>query len=212
MNGSVVMAEFKDKSIYPNRVAVKSLSSHKAQNIFQAYFMMQEAYIITRNPHPNIIQGIKVFCNELGTAKIALELMSCSLADFLHIHKEENNSGFSLLIPEDIVVYLFYNVKYFLLKCKLITKKILSLQIVKGLVHLIDVFGLYHGDIKPDNVLLHENSSVKLADFGLCRRAGRKHIGLNGTPLVNLVTNNKMTHVISLPIFFWGDFFLVYGT
>ncbi|KAI7888390.1 kinase-like domain-containing protein [Mucor mucedo] len=167
MNGQVLLGEFKDESIYADHVAVKSLSSYQPHSIFDAYLIVQEAYVMTRHPHQNIIRGIKVFCSQLGQPTIAMELMDCSLFEFINLHYVLR--GVPKKIPVDIVVYIFHN------------KKIV--QIVNGLGHLLDIFGLFHGDIKPENILMHENGSIKISDFGLCKRAGRRHPGGTGTTM-----------------------------
>ena len=46
----------------------------------------------------------------------------------------------------------------------------LALQICGGLEHA-HASGLVHRDIKPGNLLLSENGTVKIADFGIARAA-----------------------------------------
>jgi serine/threonine protein kinase len=41
--------------------------------------------------------------------------------------------------------------------------------ICHGLRHLHDEQCIFHGDIKPDNILLDENLEPKIIDFGLSR-------------------------------------------
>ena len=47
-------------------------------------------------------------------------------------------------------------------------------QICEGLVHLHEL-GWVHGDLKPDNVLLMEDGSVRLSDFGLASELDGTH-------------------------------------
>ncbi|CAA3015954.1 mitogen-activated kinase kinase kinase NPK1-like [Olea europaea subsp. europaea] len=59
--------------------------------------------------------------------------------------------------------------------------------LLKGL-HYIHKVGYVHCDIKLQNILLCQDGGVKIADFGLAKRAGRKEEGvssyeLRGTPL-----------------------------
>ncbi|KAL9241569.1 hypothetical protein vseg_015669 [Gypsophila vaccaria] len=55
-------------------------------------------------------------------------------------------------------------------------------EILKGLCHVHEL-GFVHCDIKPDNVLVFEDNSVKLADFGMSRRVEEGGLGCTGTPL-----------------------------
>ncbi|KAK4426375.1 Mitogen-activated protein kinase kinase kinase [Sesamum alatum] len=59
--------------------------------------------------------------------------------------------------------------------------------LLKG-IHYIHKFGYVHCDIKLQNILLAANGRVKIADFGLAKRAGGRNGGapgceLRGTPL-----------------------------
>jgi len=42
-------------------------------------------------------------------------------------------------------------------------------SITDALYYLHDVIGVAHRDVKPNNVLVHENGACKLSDFGLCQ-------------------------------------------
>ncbi|MEU5110877.1 protein kinase [Streptomyces longwoodensis] len=53
-------------------------------------------------------------------------------------------------------------------------------EICEGLAHLHGL-GWVHGDLKPDNVLLMADGSVRLSDFGLAR-PGFPHLGLQQLP------------------------------
>ncbi|KAF7827945.1 mitogen-activated protein kinase kinase kinase 17 [Senna tora] len=57
-------------------------------------------------------------------------------------------------------------------------------SIVEGLRH-IHARGFVHCDVKPANILLFENGDVKIADFGLAKKAGEKqrNCELRGTPM-----------------------------
>ncbi|KAJ6997379.1 mitogen-activated protein kinase kinase kinase 17-like [Populus alba x Populus x berolinensis] len=57
-------------------------------------------------------------------------------------------------------------------------------SILKGLRH-IHAKGFVHCDLKLDNILLFENEEVKIADFGLARKAGKAQgrAEIRGTPL-----------------------------
>ncbi|CAK7337690.1 unnamed protein product [Dovyalis caffra] len=57
-------------------------------------------------------------------------------------------------------------------------------SILKGLRHIHDM-GFVHCDLKLENMLLFENEEVKIADFGLAKKAGKKQgrAEIRGTPL-----------------------------
>ncbi|KAJ6419874.1 hypothetical protein OIU84_029904 [Salix udensis] len=68
-------------------------------------------------------------------------------------------------------------------------------SILKGLRHIHDK-GFVHCDMKLDNMLLFENGEVKIADFGLAKKAGEKQgrVEIRGTPLYmapESVNNNE---------------------
>ena len=46
--------------------------------------------------------------------------------------------------------------------------KRIALQLLKGLRH-IHSLGVIHCDLKPENIFLDENNTVKIGDFGLAR-------------------------------------------
>jgi serine/threonine protein kinase len=54
-------------------------------------------------------------------------------------------------------------------------------QIADGMAHMHRV-GVYHSDLKPNNVLLSRAGVVKIIDFGLARIRGEKSGRLQGTP------------------------------
>lgn len=110
MNGSVLMGEFKNKKIYAGKVAVKNLASAGARYMLEAYLTIQEAYIMTGKSHPNIVQGIKVFCDDDGYARIAMELMDSSLETLYKIHVPDSFGEAVHLMPVGVAIYILHEV------------------------------------------------------------------------------------------------------
>jgi eukaryotic-like serine/threonine-protein kinase len=123
-------------------VAVKVLAEHLAdQPGFHDRFL-REARLAAKLSHPNIVQVFDVG-EENGTPFIVMECVEGStLADEL---KERGPLG-----PNEVVD--------------------LALQICGALEHA-HAAGLVHRDIKPQNLLLRADRTVKIADFGIARAA-----------------------------------------
>jgi serine/threonine protein kinase len=54
-------------------------------------------------------------------------------------------------------------------------------QVAEGVVHM-HRRGVYHSDLKPNNILLSRAGQVKIIDFGLAQVRGEKNQRLQGTP------------------------------
>ena len=123
-------------------VAVKVLADHLADRPdFQDRFL-REARLAAQLSHPNIVQVFDVG-EEDGAPYIVMECVEGStLAQEL---KERER-----LEPEEVID--------------------LALQICGGLEHA-HAAGLVHRDIKPQNLLLRPDGTVKIADFGIARAA-----------------------------------------
>jgi serine/threonine protein kinase len=123
-------------------VAVKVLAEHLAdQPDFRDRFL-REARLAAQLSHPNVVQVFDVG-EEDGKPFIVMECVEGStLAEEL---KERGR-----LEPEEVVD--------------------LALQICGGLEHA-HAAGLVHRDIKPQNLLLRPDGTVKIADFGIARAA-----------------------------------------
>jgi eukaryotic-like serine/threonine-protein kinase len=123
-------------------VAVKVLAEHLAdQPDFHDRFL-REARLAAQLSHPNVVQVFDVG-EEDGSPFIVMECVEGStLADEL----QERGR----LDPDEVVD--------------------LALQICGGLEHA-HAAGLVHRDIKPQNLLLRPDGTVKIADFGIARAA-----------------------------------------
>jgi eukaryotic-like serine/threonine-protein kinase len=135
-------------------VAVKVLAEHLAdQPGFRDRFL-REARLAAQLSHPNIVQVFDVG-EEDGTPFIVMECVEGStLADELRARGP--------LEPEEVVD--------------------LALQICGGLEQA-HAAGLVHRDIKPQNLLLRPDGTVKIADFGIARAAETTRLTQMGSVL-----------------------------
>jgi serine/threonine protein kinase len=123
-------------------VAVKVLAEHLAHQADFHDRFLREARLAAQLSHPNVVQVFDVG-EEDGSPFIVMECVEGStLADEL---KERGR-----LDPDEVVD--------------------LALQICGGLEHA-HAAGLVHRDIKPQNLLLRPDGTVKIADFGIARAA-----------------------------------------
>jgi eukaryotic-like serine/threonine-protein kinase len=123
-------------------VAVKVLAEHLADTPGFRERFLREAKLAAQLSHPNIVQVFDVG-EEEGRPFIVMECVEGStLAD------EAKQRG--PLGPAEVVD--------------------LALQICGGLEHA-HAAGLVHRDIKPQNLLLRPDGTVKIADFGIARAA-----------------------------------------
>jgi serine/threonine protein kinase len=121
-------------------VAVKVLAEHLADTPDFHDRFLREARLAAQLSHPNIVQVFDVGEDD-GRPFIVMECVEgATLADEL---KERGQ-----LEPEEVVD--------------------LALQICGGLEHA-HAAGLVHRDIKPQNLLLGADGTVKIADFGIAR-------------------------------------------
>jgi serine/threonine-protein kinase len=135
-------------------VAIKVLAEHLAdQPGFRDRFL-REARLAAQLSHPNIVQVFDVG-EEDGKPFIVMECVEGStLADEL---KQRGT-----LEAEEVID--------------------LALQICGGLEHA-HAAGLVHRDIKPQNLLLRPDGTVKLADFGIARAAETTRLTQMGSVL-----------------------------
>jgi serine/threonine-protein kinase len=124
------------------RVAIKVLAEHLADTPGFRDRFLREARLAAQLSHPNIVQVFDVGEDE-GRPFIVMECVEGST-----LAQELKERG--PINPAEVVD--------------------LALQICGGLEHA-HVAGLVHRDIKPQNLLLRPDGTVKIADFGIARAA-----------------------------------------
>ncbi len=135
-------------------VAIKVLHKELGENAEFVAGFQKEAQAAAALNHPNVIQ-IHSFGQEHGQPYIAMELVSG-----LRLGKMIEEGG-----AQDIHESLR-----------------IAVGVAKGLEAAADS-GLLHGDVKPENILLDETGTPKLADFGLAGSIGRsEEVAVWGTP------------------------------
>ena len=158
-------------SVYPyqkdptdKKWVVKNVLTREAEEVLM-YFQEIVFGFSCDNPHVLPVRGHHISYNDTKTEwdiYIRLPRMKSSLETLLKEHKKDNN-----LIPEDQIVQYFYD-------------------LAKGLQYLHSK-KIAHRDIKPANILLDENNTIKIADFGLGNFQGwdttMVSIAKAGTPL-----------------------------
>ena len=126
-------------------VAVKRLHSVRWDaKEFEAFFT-QEAGLIARLHHPNVVRFYGV-CYQDDHFYIVTEYCHENLSQALRRLKEERANE---PVPFDLALNLAY-------------------QIAKGMQYLHSK-SVIHRDLKPENILIDDTGSVKLCDFGLSR-------------------------------------------
>jgi serine/threonine protein kinase len=123
-------------------VAVKVLAEHLADTPGFRERFLREAKLAAQLSHPNVVQVFDVG-EENGVPFIVMECVEGST-----LAEELKQRG--PLDPAEVVD--------------------LALQICGGLEHA-HAAGLVHRDIKPQNLLLRPDGTVKIADFGIARAA-----------------------------------------
>jgi serine/threonine-protein kinase len=135
-------------------VAVKLLADHLADDAELRERFVREARLAARLAHPNVV-AVYDAGEEEGAPYIVMEHVDGeTLADLL---RREGR-----LDPARAVG--------------------LALQACAGLAHAHEA-GLVHRDVKPGNLLLRRDGTVKIADFGIARAAETTRLTLAGTIL-----------------------------
>jgi len=134
-------------------VAIKVVGGERAADRRTTRAFIKEARLASQLHHPNILQGIDVGCRE-GLWYFVMEYVSGQDAHDLLKHDEP----FS---PMD-VLHVAYQVAE-------------ALEYGHGR-------GCVHGDIKPENLIIAHNGTVKLVDYGIARFTRETSRFIKGTP------------------------------
>ena len=133
-------------------VAIKMLKHQMAMDEEFSSKFLREAEIIANINHPNIVHVYDIE-DLYATHFIVMEYLEGeSLEQIL--------KRVGRLSPENTVHYL--------------------LQISAGLEHAHQL-GIIHQDIKPDNILVQKDDTIKILDFGLACPAGSENFEMEGT-------------------------------
>jgi serine/threonine protein kinase len=136
-------------------VAVKILAESLAADAAFRKRLLREARLAARLSHPNVVSVYDVGETEDGRPYVVMECVEgVTLADLL----QERDR----LPAEEAVV--------------------LAVQACCGLAHA-HAAGLVHRDVKPQNLLLREDGTLKVADFGIARAAETTALTQVGTVL-----------------------------
>jgi serine/threonine-protein kinase len=140
-------------SVLDRPVAVKLLADNVAGDEGLRKRFVREARLAARLSHPNVVSIYDTGADE-GRPYIVMEYVDgATLADLL---------ARETLEPEEA--------------------RQLALQACRGLAHAHDA-GLVHRDIKPQNLLLGRDGTLKIADFGIARAAEGTALTQAGTVL-----------------------------
>ena len=123
-------------------VAIKVLSPKHADSKFLKQRFLAEARLQSKLHHPNILQGIDVKEHE-GLWYFVMEFVSGTDAQVLMTQRGA--------LPEREVLKI-------------------AQQVAEALTYAHD-HGIVHGDIKPENIVIAADGSVKMIDFGIARLA-----------------------------------------
>lgn len=159
--GSGGMANvYKAFDMVENRtVALKMLKEeHKEDAEFLRRFEREARAVLTLS-HPNIVQSYDVGEDENNVPYIALEYVGGQTL-------KEYIKSKGCLQPKEAVA--------------------IASQVLDALEHAHEC-GIIHRDVKPQNVLLTKDNTVKLADFGIAREAGATTRTFAGTNVIGSV-------------------------
>ena len=125
-------------------VAIKILSDDSASDEVYVERFFREARAAASLSHPNVVQAYDAGVTDDGIYYFVMEKVTGENLDLVL-----NNVG-PLNIPQALDVFI---------------------SVANALSYAWTRNQLSHGDIKPENIIMRLNGKVKLADFGLARRA-----------------------------------------
>ena len=125
-------------------VAIKILSDDSASDEVYVERFFREARAAASLSHPNVVQAYDAGVTDDGIYYFVMEKVTGENLDLVL-----NNVG-PLNIPQALDVFI---------------------SVAGALAYAWTRNQLSHGDIKPENIIMRLNGKVKLADFGLARRA-----------------------------------------
>ena len=125
-------------------VAIKILSDDSASDEVYVERFFREARAAASLSHPNVVQAYDAGVTEDGIYYFVMEKITGENLELVL-----NNVG-PLNVPQALDVFL---------------------SVANALAYAWSRNQLSHGDIKPENIIMRLNGKVKLAEFGLARRA-----------------------------------------
>ena len=135
--------------------------------------ILSEKDIMMRNDNPFLVKLIGCFQDEVNLYFLMELLHGGNLFSYLHQMPKHR-------LSEDVT--RFYTV-----------------EVVMALQHLHEQMHIIYRDLKPENILLTQDGHIKLADFGLAKRAERMQGEVKGTPdfiAPEVYSNQEYTHMV----------------
>ena len=134
-------------------VAIKVLHPHLARQEVARLRFHREAHAVARLRHPNILAIYDYSGEDAEVAYIVTELVR---GETLREHLDRRGIRF----PEVAIC--------------------IAIKLLEALQHAHE-HGVIHRDVKPENVMIREDGSVKLADFGIAHLTDGEGMTLTGT-------------------------------
>lgn len=135
--------------------------------------ILSEKDIMMKNDNPFLVKLIGCFQDEVNLYFLMELLHGGNLFSYLHQMPKHR-------LSEDVT--RFYTV-----------------EVVMALEHLHEHMRIIYRDLKPENILLTQDGHIKLADFGLAKRAERMQGEVKGTPdfiAPEVYSNQEYTHMV----------------